>query len=353
MQALALRGWWKESPRRLEGSFAQFCDSLGPDAPVERPRWFVRERVLATFEKLAKGNSFTSHLRFGWAIVTVPIHSLLLNFKLGIAGLFTTYLLTGWGCSIILFSWYFGWLNSFHKGYEDAFLGVLSGLFGSFLLILALIYVPMAQAHQAAAGEIAAFFQFRVVVRLILTRLTAYVFLVAGLALASLLFEIPRLVTLGDRFWANNPDITARDAFWILEGYWLFWSIFFFFTLLILRTITAVIYRSAMLKAVRSGTILVNELPPRLAFWFEKLDIVPQLQAPQPILLTLFRKVAGWNYRAFLISLVFLFWLLFVVRFYVGIFFVFNGARGILNHPVLQVPSIDWTPWHLVQGLDE
>src|SRR5947207_8578896 len=97
----------------------------------------------------------------------------------------------------MMFSWYFGWHNSFNKGYEDAFLGLLSGLLGSFLLILALIYVPMAQAHQAAAGEIAAFFQFRVVMRLILTRLTAYAVLIGGLAFTGFIFDIPRFFTLG------------------------------------------------------------------------------------------------------------------------------------------------------------
>src|SRR5262249_17973933 len=151
-------------------------------------------------------------------------------------------------CSIMLFSWYFGWLNSFHKGYEDAFLGLGFGLLGSFLLIVTLLYVPMAQAHLAAVGEIAAFFQFRVVIRLILTRLTAYTALIAGLALTSLIFEIPRLITLGDEFGPNQEGITPQEAFWMLERHWFVWSIFFFFALLVLRTLSAVIYRSALLK---------------------------------------------------------------------------------------------------------
>src|SRR5436853_4764181 len=29
MQAIALRGWWRESPRRFDGTFQAFCDSLG------------------------------------------------------------------------------------------------------------------------------------------------------------------------------------------------------------------------------------------------------------------------------------------------------------------------------------
>ena len=32
MQAVVLRGWWKRSPRRREGTFARFCDTLGPGA---------------------------------------------------------------------------------------------------------------------------------------------------------------------------------------------------------------------------------------------------------------------------------------------------------------------------------
>jgi hypothetical protein len=353
MQAIALRGWWKESPRRGEGSFQDFCDSLGLDAPVERPRWFWRERMGATFAKINKDSSFGGFLRFALTTVTLPIHSLWLNFKVGIAGLFTTYLLTGWGCSIMMFSWYFGWYNSFNKGYEDAFLGLTSGVLGSFLLILALIYVPMAQAHQAAAGEIAAFFQFRVVARLILTRLTAYLILIMGLAFVTLVFGIPRVFLLGDTFPANQEGVTPRQAYFILEGYWFGVSIFFFFSLLVLRTVAALVYRSAMLKAVRSGTIVASNLPPRLALWFEKLDIVPQLLAPQPMLLTLFRKVVGWNYRACLFAAIFLFWLLFVIWFYASYFLVFSEYRGILNHPVVQVPCIDWTPWHLVLGRDE
>ena len=352
IQGLALYGWWKESPRQLDGSFQQFCDSLGRDAPVVRPRWFWRENIVPTLGRLSNLNTFGGFLRLAWAIITLPVHSLWLNFKVGIAGLFTTYMLTGWGCSIMLFSWYFGWLNSFHKGYEDAFLGALAGLFGSFLLILALLYVPMAQAHQAAAGEIAAFFQFRVVTRLILTRLTAYVCLIAGLALTSLIFEIPRVAAISDDFPANRAD-TPEEAFYILERYWFVCSIFFFFSLLILRTLSALIYRSAMLKAVRAGTILTSDLPPRLTLWFDKLGIVPQAQLPQHPLTTVLKTTLSWKYRVFLFAAAFLFWMLFVMRFYVGMFLVFHEYRGLLNHPVVQVPCIDWTPWHLVQGREE
>lgn len=352
MQALALRGWWRHSPRRFEGTFQKFCDSLGHDAPVERPCWFLRERIVQTLGRARPGGPVRRFIASFFDAVTLPIHSLLVNFRVGIAGLASTYMVTGWPCSIMLFSWYFGWLNSFHKGYEDAFLGLGFGLFGSFLLILTLVYVPMAQAHQAATGEIAAFFQFRVVLRLILTRLTAYTLLIAGLALTSLVFEIPRLFAASQDFAANTAA-TPQEAYWILSRWWFNWSIFFFAALLILRTLAAIIYRSAMLKAIHSGAILPSDLPPRLALWFEKLEIMPQAQLPQHPLATMLKATLSLKWRAFLFGAIFLILLLFVLRFYVGYFLVFNEYRGILNHPVFQVPTIDWTPWHLVFGQEE
>ena len=352
MQAIILRGWWRESPRRLEGTFQDFCDALGADAPVERPRWFLRERFVKHLNRPRKNGAIVKVISTLFDFVTLPVHSLWLNFKVGATGLFATYMLTGWACSIMLFSWYFGWLTSFHKDYENSFLGLSFGLLGSFLLILSLVYVPMAQAHQAAAGEIAAFFQFRVITRLILTRLTAYVLLLAGLALTSLIFEIPRVITLNEDFGPNQAD-TPQEAFWMLERHWFVWSIFFFVSLLILRTLSAVIYRSAMLKAVRAGAIFTSDLPPKLVFWFEKLEIVPQAQLPQHPLANLLQATLSLKYRAFLFAAIFFILLLFVLRFYIGYFLVFNEYRGILNHPVVQVPCIDWTPWHLVMGREE
>ncbi len=352
MQAIALRGWWRESPRRLEGTFQAFCDTLGANAPVERPRWFWRERIVQFLNRPQRSGAIARFCGTIFTFATLPVHSLWLNFKTGIAGLFTTYMLTGWPCSIMLFSWYFGWLNSFHKGYEDAFLGLGFGLLGGFLLILTLVYVPMAQAHQAAAGDIASFFQFRVVTRLILTRLTPYVLLLAGLTLTALVFEFPRLVTADENF-AANAAATPQEAYFILERWWFGWSIFFFLALLTLRTLAALIYRSAMLKAVRAGTILTTDLPPRLALWFEKLEIVPQAQVPQYMILTMLRAAIGMKWRFVLFGAIFFILLMFVLRFYFAYFFVFSEYRGILNHPVMHVPCIDWTPWHLVLGHEE
>jgi hypothetical protein len=353
MQAIALYGWWRASPRRERESFNDFLAELGEDAPILRPRWFWRERIVDRMGKISKDHGPGGFFKMGWTVLTLPIHSLWVNFREGAKGLFATFMVTGWGCMFMLFAWHYGWLNSFHKGYEEALLGLGLGILGSFIFAGAVVYVPMAQAHQTAAGEVAAFFQFRVVLRLILTRPTIYMALIAGIALASFVFDIPRLVTLNDNFIPNHEGLEPGQALAFLEGYWFLCSIFFFIALLLLRSFAAWNYRTAMLEAVQEGTILTSELPGRLATWFDNLEIFPQAQLPQPLLLTMFKTAFSLKYRAFLFTLLFVVLFLFTMRFWFSYFLVYSEYRGILNHPVIQVPCMDWTPWHLIFGRHE
>src|SRR5262249_14615278 len=160
-QARVLRRWWEQSRLRELGTFEEVFETLGPDAPVARPRWLLRERLRALPAPGQPGRLAQ--------LLSVPWHSLWRNFKIGFQGLFCTFLLTGWGCLLMLFSWEFGWLNSFNKGYEQAFLGPVTGFLGILLFVAAMFYVPMAQAHHAATGDYRAFFEFRFVWRLIQT----------------------------------------------------------------------------------------------------------------------------------------------------------------------------------------
>jgi hypothetical protein len=47
------------------------------------------------------------------------------------------------------------------------------------LFVAAMVYVPMAQVHQAVTGDFRAFFEFRFVGRFIRARLRGYVFFAA------------------------------------------------------------------------------------------------------------------------------------------------------------------------------
>jgi hypothetical protein len=348
MQGLVLRGWWKQSKFRHDGSFHDFCESLGKNAPTTQPRWFVQERLRHALSRPAPDGSAPGLLRRFPRMLRVPWHSFWVNFKLGVQALFCTYLATGWGCLIMLMSWEFGWLNSFHKGYEQAFTGILTGLFGSLLFILAMFYVPMAQVHQAATGEARAFFHFRFVCRLIQSRPTAYLGLAALTGLASLILEIMRLFTVSEDF-LGNVAATDAEGLQILTYYFLGCALGLFVLLLFLRWLATAIYRSAVLKALRQGRLTRDELHPLLARWLNRLEMMPVPLATVPGLGQAVRVTTRWSYRRFVYALLFLVWLIYVVRFCTGYFFAADGLMGFLNHPLVQFPCFDYVPGHLYQ----
>jgi hypothetical protein len=352
MQMLVLRGWWKQSRQRARGTFADFCAGLIAQAPAPRPRWFLRERIGQALLRPAPGGGTPGPFRLLLRLLSIPWHSLWLNFKIGVQAIFCTNLLVGWGCLMMLVSWEFGWLNSFHKGYEQAWIGPLTGIVGSLLLMAAMFYVPMAQAHQAATGQARAFFEFRLVWQLIRARLTAYVFLAMLIALASLIFNILILVPVAENF-AGNAAATPELG---LAAYWQysFWcSLFVFLTWLLLHYVAAVIYRSAVLKALRRGTVTRGELHPLLGMWIQQLQLDVTPRAATVGLGWYARLTARFAYRRVLFTMLFLVWLTFVVRFYAGYFFRADPYLAFLNHPMIQLPCFDYIPPHLYLGYDD
>ena len=72
-----------------------------------------------------------------------------------------------------LLSWWGGWQNSFHKGYEQAWVGPVVGLLGIGLFLPVMTYVPLAQARQAATGSWRAFWDLSLIRRLARARRSA------------------------------------------------------------------------------------------------------------------------------------------------------------------------------------
>jgi hypothetical protein len=345
MQGIVLRSWWRASRVSQGGSFAEFCAALGTDAPAVRPRWFLQEHIVATINRPAPSGQRPGQFRMALRALQVPWHSLWLNFKVGLQALFCTYLLTGWGCLFMLFSWEFGWLNSFHKGYEQAWIGPTTGFLGIFLFIAAMFYVPMAQVHQAVTGDFRAFFDFRFVWRLIQARLTAYVALAAVIALASVPIEILKTSPLfmDDTFdsWTNLSDAEFGVN---LRNYFLVCSFVLFPLLLFLRLVAALIYRSAVLKVLRRGWVTRGELHPVLARWLSRLYLIPPAPPPMAPFERIVRSGGGWIYRWTCYSILFWIWFAFVAKTYVGQFFNYHPVAGFMNHILVQFPAFDLVP---------
>ncbi len=354
MQAVVLRGWWRRSPLRQQMSFREFCDTLGPDGPVPRPRFFWRERIGEVLRRPGPGGLPAGPLRQLGRVLSVPLGSFWRNARLGAEALLCDALLLGWGCLFMLAGWEFGWLNSFHKGYEQSGYGAVFYFTGGVLLIAALFYVPMAQVHQAATGQARAFFEFRFVWRLIRARLGAYVGLAALIVFASLVFMGIRLNAFAEHFTPNRADLSPQQALQAFrEEFWR-WSLFVLFPLLLLlRWVAAVIYRSAVLKALRRGTVTHGELHPVLARWFDKLQltIVP---TAAPIGVGWWaRLTVRWAVHRILFTLLFLVWVVYFARVFVSYFLVADPMVGFLNHPLIELPCFDLIPQHLYFGRNE
>lgn len=361
VQGTVLRGWWKESRFVVYGTFEYFAAALGPEAPVNRPRWFVRERFRAILRRPGPDGQPPGLLRWLGRLLTVPWYSLWLNLKIGLQGLFCTFLLTGWGC--LVFSWEFGWLNFWSKDYEQAPLGPITGFFSVGLFILAMLYVPMAQIHQAVAGHPRAFFEFRLIWKLIHVRLTASVGLALLFALAGLLVQI---LKTAPAVFGNSPALEAastEEVREILQNYLLGCSFVLFLNLLLLRGVAASIYRSAVLKALHRGRIHSADLPPVIAEWLKYLDLDRQpLKEPTGMKRAL-RGTGRTLYRVAMYGLLILTWSFFTAQVYVGEFFNYHPALavfneldpyanthpfvGFANHPLVQLPCFDFVPKHL------
>jgi hypothetical protein len=408
MQALVLRSWWKQSQRRQEGSFADYCLTLPGKPLVPHPRWILQEYAGAHLTKPGPEGGRPGALRIALRCLLVPWFSLWLNFKGGVQALLCTYLLTGWG--LLLFSWEFGWLNSFVKGYEQAAIGPVTGLLGILLLIAGLFYVPMAQVHQAVTGDPRAFFDFRFVWRVIQERPLSYVGLAGFVTLASLPLEVLKSAPL---FFDGHLDLwtNASDAevLRMLRTYSVGCCAVLFPTLLLVRLGAALLYRSAVLQMFRDRSIGARDLHPVLCHWLADLGWNASYSGSAPVdrfgigsaawwlvgcadTAVLFAALAasiaagpgaalaivvGWvllalmlgplflikrnsltsylrfNGRRIIFGTLFTIWFVFVAKVYVGEFLNRHPAEGIspdpgfMNHVLIQFPRFDLVPKHL------
>jgi hypothetical protein len=274
----------------------------------------------------------------------------------------------------MVFSWEFGWLNSFNKGYEERLIGPVTGHSGIVLFCLAMLYVPMAQAHQAATGDHRAFFDCGFVFRLIHARMGSYVGLAALMTAVSFPLEVlkslpvifdqgcPILIQdLLERFEATRalPEVIKNlypglggysevELRWGLEIYLLRCSLVFFVSLLLVRLVAARVYRSAVLRALRLGSVERRDLHPVLAGWLDRLELMPQ---PRPARRGFSRVIRGMGTLAARIGLyvvLFGLWFVFVAKVYVGEFICYHPVLGFLNHPLVQLPCFDYFPLHLL-----
>lgn len=335
MQRTTYRRWWKLSALKKSGvGFEEFIASIPELQQHARwPNFFFAKRF------------GRKSLAVGWRRFFA---SLLTNAKLGVQMIFNTWVLTLPGCVVMMFSWGYGWNNSFNKGYEMAPIGPGTGILGITLFITAMLYVPMAQAHQAATDNWRAFYQWRIVWRVVRHRWLACLLLAMTYSLVSLPIAALRIRPQGLAKEMSEAAASALSAAQVnqeLALYFLRAGIVVIAGTLLVRWIAARIYAGGLIRAVRSNDVPVFALTETQHAALDKLGYLNTPPAlPRHPVLDFAGRFTSLALR-FAAGFAFVFvWFTFVAQVYVAQFLNYIPLVGWLNQPLVQLPWIKYLP---------
>ncbi len=239
------QGWWRAAGSNSDLSVNQLASLIHLDVNGDRPpRWIVADHFLERWNALAPDGTPPTRLRKLIRLPRLLVGGLFTNLQEGIRTLAATLCITGPGCFLMLAGWRYGWDNSFLKGYEQAYIGRITGFIGVLLLIPALIYLPMGWAHLAASGRFRAFFDRRLIMAVTRSRLAWITLWVAMLAVFAAPLHIAwvRVYNTAEEFpWLSEASPEQLQSF--IQGY-VFNTCFLVAPLyLISRLLAARIYR--------------------------------------------------------------------------------------------------------------
>ena len=338
MQRTVLKRWWRQSGPA--GGCPTFSDFIASDPRMRGhlhwPNWLLAQN----FREAVRRSPDVSRVRHVLNVLKALLHSFWANVRIGVQGIFNTWVLTLPGCILWLFAWFAGWNNSFNKGYEHAWIGPATGFVGIVLFIAAMLYVPLAQARQAVTGDWRRFYDFRLVWTIVRRRWPACLGLAALYSLCSV--PIMVLVAVVMSLPQINPkllDATPEQVGAVLSSYF-FWSAAFVLPAFVfVRWVAARIYGSTLLKAVQSGAVPEDALAEMEWQALHRLNLL-QVQ-PQPQRHPFVRAIAWAGTRAGRITFgvaTALVWFTFVAQIFILQFFNYLGAPGWLNQPLVQLP---------------
>ncbi|MDH3583035.1 MAG: hypothetical protein OER86_02340 [Phycisphaerae bacterium] len=330
MRRATFQSWHRRAPTgTVPADFPAFADETDITRPhVNWPNWVLGQRT---------GRSRPDAL---W-----------LNIRTGAAGIFNTWVLTLPACVLWLFAWYDGWNNSFNKGYEQATVGPLTGLLGVALFIAAMLYVPMAQARQAATGSWRSFYDFALVWGLVRRRVWASAALAACYSLVSLPVMILKTAPLAFDRSADYALLTDAQVLSNLHTYFFFASFAVIAAYVGLRLLAARLYAGALVEAVRRGTVAIDRLGEDERHVLDRLDLLQVEPTPERHAII---QAAGWAGtrvgRITATAVAVLLWFTFVSQIFVTEFLNYHPRVGWLNQPLVQLPWFRYIPPGLTEA---
>ncbi|MDJ0849055.1 MAG: hypothetical protein QNK04_11810 [Myxococcota bacterium] len=267
------------------------------------------------------------------------------NARLGLAAACNVWALTLPGCGIWLFAWHDGWNNSFNKGYEQAAVGPLLGWLGVVLFVAAMLYVPLAQARQAATGSMRAFYDFRLVWSLARCRWLSTVRLAVLYALLSVPVTALKTAPIAFDRLPGYADWSDAQTLELLGAYFFWAGLFVFGAYVLLRRAAARIYATAVLDAIRHGVIAPQRLGAFERDALARLDLLrvePCHEGSRAA-----RAVRGatlWTARTAAVGVAAVLWFAFVAQIFVSEFLNYHPGLGWLNQPLVQLPFFRYLP---------
>tara|TARA_Y100001934_G_scaffold273196_1_gene362993 strand:- start:2413 stop:3687 length:1275 start_codon:yes stop_codon:yes gene_type:complete len=341
MQRNALAVWWKRSLIKEKGTtFPGFLDTHLETRPhLHWPNWFLRQNFLANLRR--EGPS-------PWRVFTGLTESLRRNFWLGLQGIFNTSALILPSGTLMWFGWDYGWNMSFHKGYEQFYVGVTISSVGFLAFVTAMFYVPLAQARQAVTGQWRTFYDFRLVWRVAREQWAACL----GLAIAYVLLAVPLNVLktapmflYGHGFTALE-ELVAKDPKGFMNSYFFWTAVVGLPAYILVRCLAARIYAAGLLRALREKQVDPEKLSPAEQSALDRLEL---LTDTPPILQSRWRRLAKWFGtklgRALGGFAIFWLWAAFQLQVYFAEFLNYHEAgRAWLNHPLVQLPWFQYLP---------
>lgn len=260
------------------------------------------------------------------------------TFTAGALAYFNTAVMTLPGAVLWMFAWYDGWNNSFHKGYEQAWVAPVVGLLGSVLFIAAMLYVPLAQARQAAAADWRAFYAFRVVWSVTRAKWLSCLGLAASYAALALPVTLLRMAPnfFGNAIPAGAGEAAAGD---FLLKYSYGACLYVLAAGTALRLAAARVYAAGVLELVKDGVVAEADLAPAERAALGRLGLL-RAEAPEPRHPVL--RVLGWagtrTGRAVSLSGAVALWAAFVFQVFATQFINFTPRSTWLNQPLVQLP---------------
>lgn len=341
MQRAVLKHWYLRS-NGGEGHppFARFARSAYATRRLANwPNWFVAEDLSQRMKDSREAGAGIFRRMFVFLVSVFA--AFWANARAGLQTVLATWVVTLPLMILWLLSWWGGWENSFNKGYEQAWVGPIIGVAATLLFILAMTYVPMAQARLAASGRWRGFFDYRLIRSLVaghplaLLKLTVY-FVLGGVVIA-LLRTAP---LAAGNYLDGAAEWTDGRLMALRAGYYGLCAVVAFALFVWLRLAAARVYAHAVLSDVRGGKLKVDRLSDAETEFLRALRLLePEGREKSGIVVRVAASTGRGVLRLLTAAPALILWLVFAALVFIAQFFNHDWLAWI-NQPLVQVPWI-------------